>query len=237
MKKVMKRSICCLVCFIMLLSLSSCMMFSADNRPEAQENSQWLSEDGNIFVKSENGYAYGYIILNDEKIPMQFFFNGFGNVYVNGYTSLGETIRTWYDTWSVSHYFKNYFVAKVTESEFFQAGEKIKFHKLNDDERIDYEPSSFSSSEGNIIYDNTVDKNADLIVSVIEGHITAREIEYEAHIMALGIQKYGIKEICSPCLMAVDDGFMTLGFTDGNGAAYYLTYSLSESMVTDFGEV
>lgn len=46
-----------------------------------------------------------------------------------------------------------------------------------------------------------------------------------------------VKEIYDPYLVSVDDGIMTLSFTDKDGAAFYLKYSLEECMLTDFGNI
>ena len=223
-----------IVVLILLLSvgLTSCRQFGANYRPEEQENSQWFSDNGNIFVKSnDKGLAYGYIDLNGEIIPVVFNFDGFAKAEVYGLASDGSIISIPYESWDVNAYHKNSFTAYVNDSVFFKSGDKIRFRKLKDSEKIDYEPSSFTSTEGNIVYDNVVDKNADILYSVIEEHTHSLDEQYDPHLMAIGILKYGIKEICEPRLMSDYGGLITVGFADVEGASYYLTYDIEDHKV------
>ena len=214
-----------LVCFC--ASLCSCQMLGAKFRPGAQKNAQWMSEDGSIFIASgDRGFSYGYIIVNDEKIPISAVFANYGSVFVQGYTSEGCIINLEYDQWGVVRCSEDGFKIIVDHSAFFKPDEEISFRKLEDSEKIEYEPSSFTSTEGNIVYDNTVDKNADILYPVIDGHTHSLDDQYDSHLMAIGILKYGIKEICEPRLMSDYGGLITVGFADVEGASYYLTYDI-----------
>lgn len=225
-----------LVC--LCASLCSCRQFGANYRPEEQENSQWFSDNGNIFVKSnDKGLAYGYIDLNGEIIPVVFNFDGFAKAEVYGLAGDGSIISIPYESWDVNAYHKNSFTAYVNDSVFFKSGDKIRFRKLKDSEKIDYEPSSFASTEGNIVYDNVVDKNADILYSVIEEHTHSLDEQYDPHLMAIGILKYGIKEICDPRIMTDYGGLITVEFTDAEGTAYSLTYDIDEHKVVKIGSI
>ena len=219
-----------LVC--LCASLCSCQMIGAKFRPGAQKNAQWMSEDGSIFIQSDDsGSTYGYIIVNDEKIPISAVFANYGRVFVQGYTSEGCIINLEYDQWGVVRCIEDGFKIIVDHSVFFKPDEEISFRKLEDSEKIEYEPSSFTSIEGNIVYDNVVDKNADILYSVIEEHTHSLDEQYDPHLMAIGILKYGIKEICEPRLMSDYGGLITVGFADVEGASYYLTYDIEDHKV------
>lgn len=202
------------------------------NCPSRQEISQWMSEDSDIFFKTEqNGYAYGYIKIDNEVIPVQFTFDPVSPIYINGYTSTGSTIMHEYDKWQCSYYSKNSFTAEIVDSVFFKSGEKIKFHKLKDEEQIDYEPLSFQSKEDNIKYENTIDKNADLLIPIINESVLGNDVQYESHMIALRMNFSKIREITNAEIISIENGFMNLHITDGDENDYVVVYSLSERKV------
>ncbi|MGN1082564.1 MAG: hypothetical protein ACI4SJ_03380 [Candidatus Avispirillum sp.] len=238
MKKVMKRSICCLVCFIMLLSLSSCAWPGTPVDSRARNGEQWISEDGKVFIMSQDGRGYGYIEYCDEKIPIEFLSaNSVQKAYVYIRTSAGWMVYPSLEIWHVGIYFRNHFTAKVQESFFYEQNTIIKFHKLSESEKIDYEPPEWKKDGKADSYVYSADEVADKLLPVIEDVALSEDYLYDPHIIALSLQSYGIKEIYHPYLVSVDDGIMTLSFTDGDGVTYYLTYNLDDSRVTDFGEV
>ena len=82
-----------------------------------------------------------------------------------------------------------------------------------------------------------VDKNAGILYPVIEGHTHSLDDQYDSHLMAIGILKYGIKEICEPRLMSDYGGLITVEFTDAEGTAYSLTYDIDEHKVVKIGSI
>ena len=214
-----------LVC--LCASLCSCQMIGAKFRPGAQKNAQWMSEDGSIFIASgDRGFSYGYIIVNDEKIPISGSFANWGIASFRCCTKDGDSIGYGYDRWSVSHCRKNSFEIGIQSSVFLNKGDRVRFRRLEDSEKIDYELPSSSSDKDSAAFENTMDKNAALLYPAIDGHTDGADNKSDSYMMAIGILKYGIKEICEPRLMSDYGGLITVGFADVEGASYYLTYDI-----------
>ena len=219
-----------LVC--LCASLCSCQMIGAKFRPGAQKNAQWMSEDGSIFIASgDRGFSYGYIIVNDEKIPISGSFANWGIASFRCCTKDGDSIGYGYDRWSVSHCRKNSFEIGIQSSVFLNKGDRVRFRRLEDSEKIDYELPSSSSDKDSAAFENTMDKNAALLYLAIDGHTDGADNKSDSYMMAIGILKYGIKEICEPRLMSDYGGLITVGFADVEGASYYLTYDIEDHKV------
>ena len=219
-----------LVC--LCASLCSCQMIGARFRPGAQKNAQWMSEDGSIFIASgDRGFSYGYIIVNDEKIPISGSFANWGIASFRCCTKDGDSIGYGYDRWSVSYCRKNSFEIGIQSSAFLNKGDRFRFRRLEDSEKIDYELSSPSSDKDSAAFENTMDKNAALLYPAIDGHTDGADNKSDSYMMAIGILKYGIKEICEPRLMSDYGGLITVGFADVEGASYYLTYDIEDHKV------
>ena len=209
-----------LVC--LCASLCSCQMIGARFRPGAQKNAQWMSEDGSIFIQSDDsGSTYGYIIVNDEKIPISGSFANWGIASFRCCTKDGDSIGYGYDRWSVSHCRKNSFEIGIQSSVFLNKGDRFRFRRLED----------------SAAFENTIDKNAVTLRPVIEGHTDGTDDKGDSYIMAAGILKYGIKEICDPRIMTDYGGLITVEFTDAEGTAYSLTYDIDEHKVVKIGSI
>ena len=219
-----------LVC--LCASLCSCQMIGAKFRPGAQKNAQWMSEDENFFVASDDGgNTYGYAIVNGEKMPFSADFTSMGAVNVIWLTGDGDYIGYEYERWYALACIRNSFELHVSSSSLFNAGEDLVLRRLKDSEKIDYELPSSSSDKDSAAFENTIDKNAVTLRPVIEGHTDGTDDKGDSYIMAAGILKYGIKEICEPRLMSDYGGLITVGFADVEGASYYLTYDIEDHKV------
>ena len=227
------RTVAALLILVCLCaSLCSCQMIGAKFRPGAQKNAQWMSEDGSIFIASgDRGFSYGYIIVNDEKIPISGSFANWGIASFRCCTKDGDSIGYGYDRWSVSHCRKNSFEIGIQSSVFLNKGDRFRFRRLEDSEKIDYELPSSSSDKDSAAFENTMDKNAALLYPAIDGHTDGADNKSDSYMMAIGILKYGIKEICEPRLMSDCGGLITVGFADVEGASYYLTYDIEDHKV------
>ena len=115
-------------------------------------------------------------------------------------------------------------------------GDRFRFRRLEDSEKIDYELPSSSSDKDSAAFENTMDKNAALLYPAIDGHTDGADNKSDSYMMAIGILKYGIKEICEPRLMS-DCGLITVGFADVEGASYYLTYDIEDHKVVKIGSI
>ena len=225
-----------LVC--LCASLCSCQMIGAKFRPGAQKNAQWMSEDENFFVASDDGgNTYGYAIVNGEKMPFSADFTSMGAVNVIWLTGDGDYIGYEYERWYALACIRNSFELHVSSSSLFNAGEDLVLRRLKDSEKIDYELPSSSSDKDSAAFENTMDKNAALLYPAIDGHTDGADNKSDSYMMAIGILKYGIKEICEPRLMADDSGLITVGFADTEGGAYYLSYDTGKCEVVQIGSV
>lgn len=219
-----------LVC--LCASLCSCQMIGAKFRPGAQKNAQWMSEDENFFVASDDGgNTYGYAIVNGEKMPFSADFTSMGAVNVIWLTGDGDYIGYEYERWYALACIRNSFELHVSSSSLFNAGEDLVLRRLKDSEKIDYELPSSSSDKDSAAFENSIDKNAVTLRPVIEGHTDGTDDKGDSYIMAAGILKYGIKEICEPRLMSDYGGLITVEFTDAEGTAYSLTYDIEDHKV------
>ena len=219
-----------LVC--LCASLCSCQMIGAKFRPGAQKNAQWMSEDENFFVASDDGgNTYGYAIVNGEKMPFSADFTSMGAVNVIWLTGDGDYIGYEYERWYALACIRNSFELHVSSSSLFNAGEDLVLRRLKDSEKIDYELPSSSSDKDSASFENTMDKNAALLYPAIDGHTDGADNKSDSYMMAIGILKYGIKEICEPRLMSDCGGLITVGFADVEGASYYLTYDIEDHKV------
>ena len=213
-------------------------MIGAKFRPGAQKNAQWMSEDENFFVASDDGgNTYGYAIVNGEKMPFSADFTSMGAVNVIWLTGDGDYIGYEYERWYALACIRNSFELHVSSSSLFNAGEDLVLRRLKDSEKIDYELPSSSSDKDSAAFENTMDKNAALLYPAIDGHTDGADNKSDSYMMAIGILKYGIKEICEPRLMADDSGLITVGFADTEGGAYYLSYDTGKCEVVQIGSV
>lgn len=233
------RTVAALLILVCLCaSLCSCQMLGARFLPGEQKNAQWMSEDGSIFIASgDRGFSYGYIIVNDEKIPISGSFANWGIASFRCCTKDGDSIGYGYDRWSVSHCRKNSFEIGIQSSVFLNKGDRFRFRRLEDSEKIDYELPSSSSDKDSAAFENTIDKNAVTLRPVIDGHTDSADNKSDSYMMAIGILKYGIKEICEPRLMSDYGGLITVGFADVEGASYYLTYDIEDHKVVKIGSI
>ena len=234
----LRASAALLILACLCASLCSCQMIGAKFRPGAQKNAQWMSEDGSIFIASgDRGFSYGYIIVNDEKIPISGSFANWGIASFRCCTKDGDSIGYGYDRWSVSHCRKNSFEIGIQSSVFLNKGDRFRFRRLEDSEKIDYELPSSSSDKDSAAFENTMDKNAALLYPAIDGHTDGADNKSDSYMMVIGILKYGIKEICEPRLMSDCGGLITVGFADVEGASYYLTYDIEDHKVVKIGSI
>ena len=120
---------------------------------------------------------------------------------------------------------------------FLNKGDRVRFRRLEDSEKIDYELPSSSSDKDSASFENTMDKNAALLYPAIDGHTDGADNKSDSYMMAIGILKYGIKEICEPRLMSDCGGLITVEFTDAEGTAYSLTYDIDEHKVVKIGSI
>ena len=225
-----------LVCFC--ASLCSCQMIGAKFRPGAEKNAQLRAENENFFVVSDDGgNTYGYAIVNGEKMPFSADFTSMGAVNVIWLTGDGDYIGYEYERWYALACIRNSFELHVSSSSLFNAGEDLVLRRLKDSEKIDYELPSSSSDKDSAAFENTIDKNAVTLRPVIEGHTDGTDDKGDSYIMAAGILKYGIKEICDPRIMTDYGGLITVEFTDAEGTAYSLTYDIDEHKVVKIGSI
>ena len=234
----LRASAALLILAYLCASLCSCKMIVAKFRPGAQKNAQWMSEDENFFVTSDDGgNTYGYAIVNGEKMPFSADFTSMGAVNVIWLTGDGDYIGYEYERWYALACIRNSFELHVSSSSLFNAGEDLVLRRLKDSEKIDYELPSFSSDKDSAAFENTIDKNAVTLRPVIEGHTDGTDDKGDSYIMAAGILKYGIKEICDPRIMTDYGGLITVEFTDAEGTAYSLTYDIDEHKVVKIGSI
>ena len=234
----LRASAALLILVCLCASLCSCQMIGAKFRPGAQKNAQWMSEDENFFVASDDGgNTYGYAIVNGEKMPFSADFTSMGAVNVIWLTGDGDYIGYEYERWYALACIRNSFELHVSSSSLFNAGEDLVLCRLKDSEKIDYELPSSSSDKDSAAFENTMDKNAALLYPAIDGHTDGADNKSDSYMMAIGILKYGIKEICDPRIMTDYGGLITVEFTDAEGTAYSLTYDIEDHKVVKIGSI
>lgn len=234
----LRASAALLILACLCASLCSCQMLGARFLPGEQKNAQWLSKDESVFVASDDsGETYGYAIVNGEKLSFSADFTSLGTVYVIWLTGDGDYIGYEYEEWHAGGCIRNCFELRVSSSSLFNAGEDLVLRRLKDSEKIDYELPSSSSDKDSAASENTIDKNAAMLRPVIEGHTDGTDDKGDSYIMAAGILKYGIKEICDPRIMTDYGGLITVEFTDAEGTAYSLTYDIDEHKVVKIGSI
>ena len=234
----LRASAALLILACLCASLCSCQMLGARFLPGEQKNAQWLSKDESVFVASDDsGETYGYAIVNGEKLSFSADFTSLGTVYVIWLTGDGDYIGYEYEEWHAGGCIRNSFELHVSSSSLFNAGEDLVLRRLKDSEKIDYELPSSSSDKDSAASENTIDKNAAMLRPVIEGHTDGTDDKGDSYIMAAGILKYGIKEICDPRIMTDYGGLITVEFTDAEGTAYSLTYDIDEHKVVKIGSI
>ena len=234
----LRASAALLILACLCASLCSCQMLGARFLPGEQKNAQWLSKDESVFVASDDsGETYGYAIVNGEKLSFSADFTSLGTVYVIWLTGDGDYIGYEYERWYALACIRNSFELHVSSSSLFNAGDDFVLRRLKDSEKIDYELPPSSSDKDSAASENTIDKNAAVLRPVIEGHTDGTDDKGDSYIMAAGILKYGIKEICDPRIMTDYGGLITVEFTDAEGTAYSLTYDIDEHKVVKIGSI
>lgn len=130
----MKRITAIILCALIVFSFSGCKYWIG-KRPSDQPLTSWVSEDGNIFFSiDEMGGGHGTMCVNGEKIEI--------------YVAFGPTVETdilladqvddegihWppLERWVGDYIFEDRFIVEVSESTYFQVGDKIRF------DRVDY---------------------------------------------------------------------------------------------------
>lgn len=188
-------------------------------------------------ASDDGGNTYGYAIVNGEKMPFSADFTSMGAVNVIWLTGDGDYIGYEYERWYALACIRNSFELHVSSSSLFNAGEDLVLRRLKDSEKIDYELPSSSSDKDSAAFENTMDKNAALLYPAIDGHTDGADNKSDSYMMAIGILKYGIKEICDPRIMTDYGGLITVEFTDAEGTAYSLTYDIDEHKVVKIGSI
>ena len=129
----MKKIVCFLI--TILLFFCACTPYKSwlGKRPCDQPNTQWVSENGQIYINvDENGQSKGTILVGTEKQDI-YFGIGLGgtiNVYSkrseDGYRD-ADRIEHWVGDFNK----ENEFSVIVKETTYFEIGQKINFYRVD----------------------------------------------------------------------------------------------------------
>lgn len=104
--------------------------------PADQSESKWASEDGRISFQIDkvSKLGYGTMVLDDGSIVNIIFFAGVTDgktitIYANIDEEQEKIIETWYGDFIR----KDRFTATVRETTYFEVGQKITFHRVDED--------------------------------------------------------------------------------------------------------
>jgi len=118
---------------LVAIFLTSCESFSymIGWRFDNQENTTWVSEDGKIVIyigrSLSDNPPYASIKLENGKIMEFYPLMGGGDILLESNDS-GDIC----EEWMTSRIRPNSFVATVLKTTFFEVGQKIKFHKVDE---------------------------------------------------------------------------------------------------------
>ena len=109
-----------------------------ERRPCSQPNTKWMSEDKKIvFTVDDNNRATGKMILDGETIEF-YMTNDMGSgMHLFPIKVLKDSIidtNDEYEYWLCSFKNKKKFIATVKETTYFDVGEKIVFHRMDEED-------------------------------------------------------------------------------------------------------
>lgn len=139
-----------LIITICSIFLCGCYKDYYGRRPVDQKNTTWESEDGHLhFVVDKSGSGYGELIINDDKIKIEFV-TGLGTtiwIYIveenkeiiDIPNSKGEIVGQYevrneenkIEYWVGDYKNTNTFTATVEETTYFKPGQKIKINRID----------------------------------------------------------------------------------------------------------
>lgn len=135
----MKKNIflCPLLIFVLLFCSACQNPIIAERRPCSQPNTKWMSEDETIeFTVNADNRATGKMILDGGTIEF-YMTNDMGSgMHLFPIEVLKDSIidtNDEYEYWLCSFKNKKKFIATVKDTTYFDVGEKIVFHRIDED--------------------------------------------------------------------------------------------------------
>ncbi len=136
----MKKTVWIIVIILFLICmLNACMTSTqAQWRIREQPNTKWVSEDETIvFYVDDNRQTTGTMCVNEKNIDI-YLREGLqrdGSMYIYPIEVLQEEIWSEsrrYECWQCAYKSEDKFVATVEETAFFEVGQKITFHRVDE---------------------------------------------------------------------------------------------------------
>ncbi|MBE6903819.1 MAG: hypothetical protein E7480_04335 [Ruminococcaceae bacterium] len=130
-------SLIVIVCAILFISAHAKRYFYHKNCPSHQENTVWVSENGEISIYIDEN-TNGKIFFEQNGVAMECsFVSGlFYSACVDSLENIEEEYgstrpKEHYETWTYSEVKKDSFTIVVEETTYFTKGQKIIFHKVS----------------------------------------------------------------------------------------------------------
>ena len=226
MKKLRSISLLITVCLLIPFALTGCNDTSYGKCPAKQPGTQWQSEDGRIFIDSdEEGRTTGYFRFGNERVPIELRFEMNGSIAVGTYpTDDGYSVELGYfyrsgfygeDSFSMSPSSSSRIKSEVTAY-----ADKIGFEKLSGKKTSEFDISEYR--------DSTVLKNSETVFNATDDLYSGLYMEYErsdhskfdSFIIAASLVDKGCKTAVTCDGAAIDSGVLTVNCTDGSGRSY-----------------
>lgn len=103
-------------------------------RPSDQPETAWVSEDGNLYFKTdENGAGIGKITIGDDSIDVYVGMGPSIELAIYPASALDEKsiTGTRYEFWECNYVSSGEFIATVVETTFYEKDQKIKIYKID----------------------------------------------------------------------------------------------------------
>ncbi len=235
------KTVCSVLLVISILCLPSCPMRSYYESPGQQPNTQWISEDGRFFIDSKGtneGYVicYGIIEVKGQKIPIGLNFGGHTNIDLLGVFD-EEWTKMSIESWTCHKYYENGFTVNVSDENSehyfeYEAGEKIKFRKLDESEKVEFDISNYSNTD----YDNNIHMIAEAIPgdSYSNSENKSIQIKTAAIRIELKLLENNVGRIKNVEKTASNAYEFDLEVLDDKGQKFIVSYSIKDECILIF---
>ncbi len=228
-----------LVLFVMTFFLYGCSDSSFNKCPAKQPCTQWLSDDGRIFIDSDSeGNTTGYFEFGNIRIPIDLYFVSSGCINIRTHQIADEFVVNLGDFYRSGSYKSDSFAMSILswsriKSTVTAYSDKICFEKLDENEKI-----SFDINEYN---DSFVLRNSEIIFKEIDDLYSdfykyferTDHSKFDSFIIALDLVKRGCTAAVTNVDAIIDSNLITVTCTDEAGKVYCVKCDYSKHVIVD----
>ena len=239
MKKIQLLSLVAVICFLIPFILTGCGDPSYSKCPAKQPGTQWQSEDGKIFINSdEEGKTSGYVRFGNERVPVDFHFDSSGYISITTYeTADGYSAEIGYFQRSGSYGADSFSMTLPSmsriKSTVIDIKEDVRIKKIAEKKMTEFDISEYAGS--------SVLKNSETIFNATDDMYSSLYMDYErsehsgfdAFLIAAALVDKGCKTAVNCSSAQIESGILTVNCTDGSGKSYEISCDCVKHIIVE----